>query len=210
MEFRASDLDYRDRYKLMTGAVAPRPIAWVSSISPEGVLNLAPFSFFTAVCPEPPLVVFCPNIRSQNALPKDTLRNIEATGEFVINIVSEPLTEAMNITSTELPPDVNEFELTGLTPASSVLVKPPRLAESPINLECKLYQIVKIGDQLGQGSMVIGEIVYFHVADRAYIPDYKIDTAQVQPVARLGGIQYARTTDLFDLARPPAQIPTKS
>lgn len=206
MDFRAADLNHRERYKLMIGAISPRPIAWVSSLSTDGVPNLAPFSFFTAVCPEPPLVVFCPNIRSQNALPKDTLQNIEATGEFVINIVTEPLIEAMNITSTELPPEANEFELAGLTPAPSVMVRPPRVAESPINLECKLYQIIKIGEQVGQGSMVIGEIVHFHIADHAYVADHKIDIRQVRPVARLGGMLYARTTDLLELERPPSQI----
>lgn len=206
MEFNAKDLSFQERYKLMIGSIVPRPIAWVSSIDSKGNYNLAPFSFFTAVCPEPPLVVFCPNIRSLNKQPKDTLRNIETIPEFVINIVTQNTVEAMNITSTELPPDVDEFSLAGLTPVPSKIVKPPRVAESPIQFECKLHQIVKIGEQAGQGSLVIGEIVYFHIYDSVYVASHKIDPTKVHAVARMGGNLYARTTDLFELVRPPAQI----
>lgn len=206
MEFNAADLTYQERNKLMTGSIAPRPIARVSSISPDGVLNLAPFSYFAPICPEPPLLVFCPNVRSLTGQNKDTLTNIEATGEFVVNIVSQSLVEAMNLSSAELPAEMDEFEFSGVTPIPSKLVRPPRVAESPINLECKLHQIVTIGDQIGQGSLVIGEIVYFHIADDVYLPDHRIDPEKVRPVARLGGMAYARTTDIFDLARPPAQL----
>ncbi len=206
MEFKAADLAYLERYKLMTGAVAPRPIAWVGTVDAAGQYNLAPFSFFTAICPDPPLVVFCSNIRRQNGQEKDTLRNVRETGEFVINIVTEPLVEAMNISCTELPPEVDEFELAGLVPVPGVLVKAPRVGESPISLECKLHDIITIGDQRGQGSMVIGEIVYFHISDEVYVPDFKIDHARVRPVGRMAGITYARTTDLFDVHRPPSQI----
>jgi flavin reductase (DIM6/NTAB) family NADH-FMN oxidoreductase RutF len=137
---------------------------------------------------------------------KDTLHNIRETGEFVVNIVTNELAEAMNITATELPPEVNEFERAGLTPVPSKVINVPRIAESPINFECKLSQIVTIGDQLGQGSLVIGEVVYFHIDDRVYVPDHKIDVEKLAPIARLSGAAYARINDLFSIERPPAEI----
>lgn len=210
MEFDPAQMRYSDRYKLMLGAVQPRPIAWVSSLSPDGLRNLAPYSFFTAVCPEPPTIVFCPNVRSLTHQPKDTLSNIRATGEFVVNIVSEHLAEKMNLTSVEAPPEVDEFEFAGLTPLPSKIVKPPRVGESLVQLECKLHQIVDIGDQPGQGSLVIGTIVYFHVDDSVYIPDFKIDTHKLQPIGRLAGMDYSRTRDIFELKRPPALIKSGS
>lgn len=206
MQMNAADLDYSEAYKLLIGAIVPRPIAWVSSMDVDGNLNLAPYSFFTAVCPNPPTVVFCPVIRKLTGLQKDTLNNIQATGEYVINIVTESNAEAMNITATETPAYTDEFALAGLTPADSVLVKPPRVAESPISFECKLTQIVKIGDDLGQGSMVIGEVVYFHVDDSVYIPDHKIDHDALQAIGRMGGPSYTRTRNRFDLIRLPQQI----
>lgn len=207
MEFNAADLSHQERYKLLTGAVTPRPIAWVSSVSVDGVYNLAPFSFFTVICPEPPLVVFCPMIRGLNRQPKDTLRNIEATGEFVINIVSEDLVEPMNRSSVEAPPELDEFAFAGLTPLASKLVNVPRVAESPIQFECKLHQIIKIGENVGQGSMVIGEIVYFHIDDRVYLPDHKINLEKLLTVGRLGATAYAYTREIFHMERPPSQIP---
>ncbi len=209
MQINPADIDYSDVYKLLIGAIVPRPIAWVSSMDTDGRLNLAPYSFFTAVCPNPPLVVFCANIRRIDSQAKDTLRNIEATGEYVINIVNESNAAAMNITSTEAPADIDEFDLAGLTPISSVLVKPPRVAESPVSFECKLHQIVKIGDQPGQGSMIIGQVIYFHVDDAVYMPDYKINPEALQAVGRMGGTSYATTRDRFDLDRPPQQLSQK-
>ncbi|PJF44154.1 MAG: flavin reductase family protein [Phototrophicales bacterium] len=206
MQINPSDLAYSDVYKLLIGAIVPRPIAWVSSMDAEGKFNLAPYSFFTAVCPNPPLVVFCPNIRRLTGQPKDTLRNIECIGEYVINIVNEANASAMNMTSVEAPPEVDEFELVGLTPAPSVIVKPPRVAESPISLECKLHDIIKIGDGLGQGSMVIGQVVYFHIDDRVYIPNYKIDPDALQAIGRMGGASYCTTQDRFEMTRPPSLI----
>src|ERR1700719_2204393 len=135
-------------YKLMIGSIVPRPIAWVSSVDKNGVRNLAPFSFFTGVCATPPIVCFCPVNRlaptAEMPLRKDTLRNIYETGEYVINVVPEELVAQMNITAAEVAAEVDEFELAGLTAAPSVVVRVPRVAESPVNMECKLVQVVEI------------------------------------------------------------------
>jgi len=139
-------LSEKERYKLLMSSVVPRPIAWVSSVDAEGRPNLAPFSFFNAVCSKPPTLLFCPGVRGLDGGTKDTYQNILTTKEFVINIVTEELAEAMNISATELPPEVDEFELAGLTAAPSVWVKPPRVAQSPVNYECVLKHVVQIGD----------------------------------------------------------------
>src|SRR6266849_5705477 len=128
-------------YRVLVGSVVPRPIAFVSTASPEGVYNLAPFSFFNAVCGDPPVICFSPVWRNP---PKDTLANIRASGEFVINIVSEEFAEKMNLCSGEYPPDVDEFKMSGLTPVPSDLIRPPRVAESHVNMECKLLQLIEI------------------------------------------------------------------
>ena len=132
--------------RVLTGVVVPRPIALVSTKSADGIVNLAPFSYFTAVCAKPPTILFCPGVRGRDLSLKDTLHNLRATGRFVVNIVTEELAESMNITATELPAEVNEFEMAGLTTAPAKTVTAPRLAESPVNYECKVTQIVDIGD----------------------------------------------------------------
>ena len=193
--------DPRNVYKLMIGAIVPRPIAFVSSLSPEGIPNLAPFSYFTAISANPPAICFSPMIRSSDGKHKDTLNNIEATREFVVNIVSEDFAEKMNLCSGEYPPEVNEFEVSGLTPVPSDLVKPPRVKESRVNMECRLLQIVRVSEKLLGGSLVIGEVVRFHIDD-ALFDDFRIDPAKLRAIGRMGGTSYARTTDLFDLLRP--------
>ena len=135
-------------YKLMIGAIVPRPIAFVSSLDEHGVRNLAPFSYFTAVSADPPVVLFCPSVRRDDpqrglVAHKDTLLNVIATREFVINVVTDALVEEMNLTSAQVPPEVDEFDLAGLTPLPSELVKPPRVAESPVQMECRLRQIIE-------------------------------------------------------------------
>jgi flavin reductase (DIM6/NTAB) family NADH-FMN oxidoreductase RutF len=195
--------DYRDIYKLMIGAIVPRPIAFVSTLSLEGILNLAPFSFFTGVSANPPVVCFSPMIRGSDGKKKDTLNNIETTREFVVNIVSEDFAVQMNICSTEFPPEVDEFQQSGLTPISSDLVKAPRVKESKINLECRLLQVVHVSPKPLGGSLVLGEVLCFHVADELW-EDYRIDPDKLKPIGRMGGPTYARTTDRFDLVRPKA------
>lgn len=210
MEINPDTLPNLSVYKLMSGSILPRPIGWVSSVDAEGRPNLAPYSFFNGVCPNPPHVLFCPNIRRTDGSNKDTLNNVRATGEFVLNIVTESLAAAMNITAAEVPADVDEFEAAGLTIAPSIAVKPPRVAESPIHFECKVAQIVDISDEPGGGSVVIGRVVHLHIDDRLLIDGDKIDLAALQPVGRLAGGGYCRVTDLFELERPSSQITPRS
>lgn len=197
-----ADLALPDRYKLLIGTVVPRPIAWVSTLSDDGKANLAPFSYFNAVCTAPPTVMFCPNVRGETGEKKDTLRNIEANGEYVINLVSEDICEKMNQTAADYPYGVSEFEAAQLTALPSEVVKPPRVAESPINLECTLQQIVPIGTGArGSGFIVIGTIVRFHIRKDVY-DNGKIDVAALKPVARLAGSSYCPVREVFDLPRP--------
>lgn len=206
MEASAADLEWTTLYKLLIGAVVPRPIGWVSSVNEQGASNLAPFSFFNAVCANPPLLLFCPMIRSRDGAHKDTLRNVRTSGEFVINIVSEDLAQAMNISATEFPPDVNEFQAAGLTAAPSVRVKPPRVAESRVHFECRVEQILEFGDQPGAGSVVIGRILHVHVDESVLFDGDKIDLLALKPIGRLAGSSYTRVTDIFDLVRRPSHI----
>ena len=210
MEINPAEIPASALNRLILGAVVPRPIAWVSTLSENGEPNLAPFSFFNAVCYNPPTLLFCPGVRGVDGGRKDTYYNIRATKEYVINIATEDLAEKMNVTATDLPSDINEFELAGLTPSPSSVVKPPRVAESPISFECKLHQIVDVGDgSVGSGWIIIGRVVHMHVADEVLLPDYKIDIRALKPIARLGGSQYARIHDVFEMKRTPHQLPVK-
>jgi flavin reductase (DIM6/NTAB) family NADH-FMN oxidoreductase RutF len=189
-----------DIAKLLVGAVLPRPIAFVSTLSALGVLNLAPFSFFTVVSSNPPVVCFSSGIRRDGSK-KDTLINIQATGEFVVNVVSEDFAAQMNVCSGEYPPEVDEFAVSGLTPVSSDLVKPPRVKESRVSMECRLMQIVQVSTKPGGGSLVLGEVVRFHVDD-AIMRNESIDPDKLRAIGRMGGPTYVRTTDRFDMERP--------
>jgi flavin reductase (DIM6/NTAB) family NADH-FMN oxidoreductase RutF len=209
MEIAPGALPRQSIYKILIGSVVPRPIGWISSLNAGGQPNLAPFSFFNVVCSSPPTVLFCPMIRSTDGNTKDTLNNVKATGEFVVNIVSEELAPAMIASSVEITPEVNEFELTGLATTPSVVVKPPRVAASLIHFECKVSQIIEIGNQPGGGSVVIGEIVHIHVDERVLLGEDKIDLAALKPIGRLAGSAYVRVTDLFEMLRPPSQIRPK-
>ncbi len=193
---------HQDTYKLIIGSVLPRPIAFVSTQSTDGKLNLAPFSFFTGVCSNPPTVLFCPMVRGSDGKKKDTLLNIEATGEYVVNIVSEDIVSQMNQTAAEFPPDVDEFTQSGLTPAPSIIVKPPRVLESPVSMECKLQQVVYVGNgDVGSGSVVLGTVVRFHIREDLFNAG-RIDTALLKPVARLAGSAYCPVRDPFEVQRP--------
>jgi flavin reductase (DIM6/NTAB) family NADH-FMN oxidoreductase RutF len=196
-----SDAGPANVYKLMVGAIVPRPIAFVSTVSRAGGRTLAPFSFFTAASANPPVVCFAPMVRGSDGQQKDTLRNVQETGEFVVNIVSEDFVEKMNICSAEFPPDVDEWEKSGLTPVTSECVKPARVQESRFHMECKLVDVVSVSKQPLGGSLVLGEVLRFHVADELF-EDYRIAADKLRAVGRMGGPTYARTTDRFDLERP--------
>jgi flavin reductase (DIM6/NTAB) family NADH-FMN oxidoreductase RutF len=210
MEINPDDFPTKSIYKIMTGSVVPRPIGWISSINPDGQPNLAPFSYFNIASTEPPYLMFAPGIRGTDRNPKDTLRNVRASGEFVANIVTEQLAQAMNLSSTELPAEVNEFQLTGLTPAPSVAVRPPRVAESPIHYECRVSHIIDLGDETAGASVVIGQVVHIHISEDVLIEGDKIETAKLMPVGRLAGWMYCRVTDLFEMPRPPSQVKKSS
>ena len=186
-------------YQLLTTTVIPRPIGFISSLSPEGVANLAPFSFFNAVCGEPPMIMFSASNRSPL---KDTLRNVQAMREFVVNIVSEELADAMNSPAADYAPEVSEFDVSGLTPVPSDLVRPPRVLESPVNMECRVHDIVEVSSRPMGGSIVIGEVIRFHVRDSIIDKDMFIDPEKLKPVARLGGPSSSRIRARFDMLRP--------
>jgi flavin reductase (DIM6/NTAB) family NADH-FMN oxidoreductase RutF len=205
-----SDLSHSELYGILLNSVAPRPIAWVSTASSSGQLNLAPFSFFNAVCTDPPLLAFAPGLRRpkepevRRGEAKDTLRNIRETREFVVNIVTYELREAMNLTSGEYDASVNEFELAKLTPQPSKIVRPPRVAESPVSFECKLHQILDFSTVPTSGSLVIGEIVSIHMND-AHLKDGRLDRNSLDLIGRMGGLQYTRTTQRFEMVRPKVE-----
>ncbi|WP_411348574.1 flavin reductase family protein [Paenibacillus sp. WLX2291] len=201
MEIITDQLTWKDSYKLYTGSIVPRPIALVSTMSAEGIPNVAPFSNFCGVCPQPFTVAFAPLTRPEDGTKKDTLRHIEATGQFVINIVTEQIVSQVNEASFEFAYGVSEFRETGLTPVPSVQVQPYRVQESPIHMECVLEDIVKIGEGAGSSNLVLGRVVQMHIEDALY-NDGKIDLFQLQPVARLAGEYYARMSDVFTIAHP--------
>lgn len=205
-----SDISHSELYGILLNSVVPRPIAWVSTISGSGALNLAPFSFFNCVCVDPPLLAFAPGLRpskqaqSSHGEPKDTLRNIRETREFVVNIVTYELREAMNSTSGEYDASVNEFELAKVTPQPSKIVRPPRVTESPVSFECKLHQILDFSPAPTSSSLVIGQIVSIHIND-AHLKDGRLDRNSLDLIGRMGGMQYTRTTQRFELIRPKVE-----
>jgi len=197
-------LDHKERYKLMIGAIVPRPIAWVSSMDAEGRLNLAPFSYFTAVCTDPMTLLFCPGWSTLRGRRKDTHLNIEQTGEFVINITDEATKEAMNLSATEFEHGVNEFEWAGVTPAPSSVVRAPRVAEAPVAFECTLQQIVVVGEGPGGGAAIFGVVQAVHIRDDIYANGYVLPE-RLRPIGRMAGASYVHIHDFFEMQRvsPP-------
>jgi flavin reductase (DIM6/NTAB) family NADH-FMN oxidoreductase RutF len=199
MELDPAIMSPQSVYKLLIGCVVPRPIAWVSTVGADGIANLAPFSFFMGVCNEPPTIAFSSGPREGSK--KDTAANAEHTGDFVVNVVDDPLAEQMNLTSGEYPSAVDEFALAGLTAGASVKVRAPRLVEAPISLECRVDRVIPVGR--GPHSLVLGEIVYFHVRDDLYDSRTgRIDMHRLRPVGRLAGNLYAHIQDIFEMKRP--------
>lgn len=201
IDINPDTLTNQERYKLLIGTILPRPIALVSTLSAEGIPNLAPFSFFTGVCSSPLIICFSPMRRSSDGEKKDTLINIEQTGEFVVHVVSEAMAQQMNQTAAEYPANISEFEMAGFTPIPSQKVKPYRVQESPVQMECVLHQIVPVGDQVGSASLVLGRVVELHFSPDVY-ENGKVITSKLKPIARLAGTSYTKVTDTFALDRP--------
>lgn len=207
MDVKTKDLNAHQIYNILIGSILPRPIAWVSTIDANGVPNLAPFSAFTFASSNPPVLCFSPALKSREVegkkviVPKDTLKNIETTGDFVINIVSLSVAEKMNVTSANFPPDVDEFVKAGLTAVPSVEVRAPRVGEAMVSYECRLRQIINFGSHEGAGNLVLGDVIGFHFADGVYENNH-VDLAKLQPIGRLAGSSYCKVESIFDLPRP--------
>jgi len=202
MLFDFANLPARERYKLLVSTVTPRPIAWVVSQDPKGRLNAAPFSFFNAFAGEPPVIGFGVSSHEPGR-PKDTRRNIRETKQFVVNLVSEEAAQAMNITAIEFEASVSELEQAQLVTLPSIHVKPPRIALSPVAMECELLQIVDLGTDSG---LILGRVLAMHVHDDKVLDATKnhIDTRNLKLIGRMHGTGwYARTSDLFEMSRIP-------
>jgi len=200
MKIDPANLNRQDAHALLVGAILPRPIAFVSTVGKDGIHNIAPFSFFTGMSSKPAIVGFGV-ARRRDGAKKDTLVNIEYTKDYVINLVNEELAEAMNQAAGEYPSHVDEFKVAGLTPVKSDLVKSPRVAESPVNLECRLMQILEFGQSPNVNSFIIGEVVGVHVQEETWV-DGVIKASKVQAIGRLGEDLYCRTKDIFEMKRP--------
>ncbi len=194
-------LPTRDAYQWMSATIMPRPIAWVSTISAEGKTNLAPFSFFQGVTANPPTLMFVP-VNNRQGAKKDTVRNIEAVPEFVVNLVSRELAEQMNATAALLPYGESEFEKFGVAAAPSGQVRPLRVAAAPVAFECRLHQIVLIGEGPLAANVVFGRILAAHVRDDVLGADGRPDARKLDLIGRLGGEDYALTRDSFSIERP--------
>jgi flavin reductase (DIM6/NTAB) family NADH-FMN oxidoreductase RutF len=201
VEIPVSGLSWQEAYKILSGSILPRPIAFVTTVDKNGCINAAPFSFFTAICANPLLICFSPMRKGTDGNKKDTLLNIEETGEFVINIVSREMAEKMNICAADYAREVNELEQAGLEQQPSTYVKPPRIKDSKVHLECTLHQLLHFGDGPGSGSLVIGRVKHVQANDDLYDKG-KIDTEKLDPVGRLAGHMYTGPlADVFEIIR---------
>ena len=200
MELSPDTMSAAELYRVLTGCVLPRPIAWVSSVARDGVRNLAPFSFFNVVSVKPPVLGFSPLIDEVRHA-KDTLVNIRDTGEFVVNIASRNLAEKMNLTSAAYPPAIDEFASAGLMIIPSAAISPPGVAESLARFECRLRQLVSFGDEAYAGTLVLGDICRIHLHPELY-NNGRIDSDRLDAIGRLAGNYYATTRDRFAIDRP--------
>ena len=200
MQYAASEVSDRDRYKLLISFVLPRPIAWVTTLGPTGVVNAAPFSFFNVFAEDPPLCMFAINKRPDGRL-KDTWTNIQRTGEFVVNLTDELMAQAMHDSSGDFPPDVGEPDYLGLKTAPSVDVKPPRLADAPWAMECKTWQVINVKDDR---QLILGEGLRFHIRDELWDPKaMRVDMERYHPVGRMFADRYCRTDDRMEFPAAP-------
>lgn len=197
--YRTFDLENpteREIYFLLTGMVIPRPVAWISTLAPDGTANIAPFSFTTVLSSDPPIVCFV------SSGVKDSMRNAQETGDFVYNVGGEELLDHLNLTAADLHRDESEFEWVNLTPRPSDIVKSPRLGEAPISMECRLLEVIPFGG--GAGNLVAGEVVRIHIAERI-LTDDRVDPKKLRPICRLSGSNYATLGDIITLKRPTRQ-----
>ncbi|MFN5394453.1 MAG: flavin reductase family protein [Planctomycetota bacterium] len=201
MQIEISKIPVTEAYQWIVSLVAPRPIAWVTTLSSSGVVNLAPFSFFNVFGANPPVVVFSPTLKRDSGK-KDTLINIENHGEFVIHASTQRDIDAINASSASLSPELSEVEYVGKKTVPSTLVKVPRLADAPFALECKLRQIVPVGTGPISANLIIGDVVMMHIDPAILGKDGKVDPMLLRSVARLGGEHWCRSTDLFQMERP--------
>jgi len=194
----------KDLHQFLLGCIAPRPIAFASTVDKEGNVNLSPYSFFNCFGANPPIIIFSPARRGRDNTTKDTYENVKEVGEAVINIVNYPIVEQMSLSSTEYPKGVNEFEKAGLTQVESVKVKPPRVGESPAAFECKVLEVKETGTEGGAGNLVICEVVLAHFNESVLDADQKIDPYKLDAVARMGGNYYCRAQGdaLFEIPKP--------
>jgi flavin reductase (DIM6/NTAB) family NADH-FMN oxidoreductase RutF len=200
MQYGVNDVNHRDRYKILTAFVLPRPIAWVTSLGRGGVVNAAPFSFFNVFAEDPPLIMFAINKRPDGRL-KDTWLNIERTGEFVVNLTDEPLARAMHDSSGDFPPNVGEPDYLGLKLAPSVDIKPPRLADAPWSMECRTWQVINVKDDR---QLVIGEGLRFHIRDELWdTKAMRVHMDRYRPVGRMFADRYCRTDDRMEFPAAP-------
>ena len=201
MQIEIEKIPVQEAYQWMVSLVAPRPIAWVTTLSATGVVNLAPFSFFNVFGANPPVVVFSPTLK-RDATKKDTLINIEHHPEFVIHASTQRDIDAINASSASLPPEFSEVERVGKKIIPSSIVKVPRLADAPFALECKLRQIIPLGNGPISGNLILGDVVMIHIDPSILDPHGKVDPQRLRSVARLGGENWCHSTDLFQMERP--------
>jgi flavin reductase (DIM6/NTAB) family NADH-FMN oxidoreductase RutF len=188
-----------ERYQLMIGSIMPRPIALVTTIGKNGIINAAPFSYFNGVSSSPPLLSI--SVGYRRGIVKDTARNIRETGEFVVNSVSRAMAQKMNIAATDFPSEISEIEKAGFAILPSECIEPPRIAEALIQIECKVYRIIEIGE--GANDLILGRIMRFHLADNVAINDkYQIDPRSIDLLGRLGASKYCTTDNVFEMVRP--------
>lgn len=200
MQFDPNELEQSAIYKLLTGAIIPRPIGWVSTVDENGINNLAPFSYFNMVGDDPPHIMF--STRRDNDTNKDTLNNILANKQFVVNLVTEELVAQMNETSQKFPADVDEFQLVGLTPIASTKIKPMRVKESLVNLECELvHHYFLENHKQGGACVMIGRVIMMHYDDSILLDNFKINLETYKPVARLAGSNYSKIGEIFSVKR---------
>ena len=201
--FNPNELDVKTNYHLMVSGIVPRPIAFVSSISKKGEINLAPYSFFNGFGANPPIVGFSPALSGRTGLPKDTLLNIKDTEEFTISIANSKMVGQVSLSSCEYSRDIDEFNKTGLSKEKSLIVRPPFIKESSFSMECKLYDIIDLGGKPASGNLILGEIVMFHISEDILNQNNQVDPILLDAISRMGGSWYSKSNKgLFEFKKP--------